>query len=92
MQWLQDKNQSNLDNRKNVRRETSKCYRNKTESQINELDTNSNIRNNRDLYMGISDVKNGYQTRTNLLKNEKGGLVADCLIILARRRERFSQL
>ena len=29
----------------------------------------------RDLYRGISDVKKGYQPRTNIVKDEKGDLV-----------------
>jgi len=34
MQWLQDKNQSSVDNRNNVRRETSRCYRNKNKEYL----------------------------------------------------------
>jgi len=50
------------------------------------------IKNIRDLYRGISDFKNGYQPRTNVLKEEKGDLVADSHSILARWRNHFSQL
>jgi len=44
------------------------------------------------LYRCISDFKNGYQRRTNIVKNEKGDLVSDCHSILARWRNHFSQL
>jgi hypothetical protein len=44
------------------------------------------------LYRGISDFKRDYQPRTNLVKNEKGNLVADSHSILAGWRNQFSQL
>ena len=45
-----------------------------------------------DLYRGINDFKKSYQTRSNVVKDEKGNLVADCYSILARWRNYFSQL
>jgi len=61
MQWLQDPNQSIVDNLNNVRHEASRHFRNKTKeclnAKIDELITNSKIKNIRDLYMGISDFK-----------------------------------
>jgi len=36
----------------------------------------------RDLYRGITDLKKGYQPRTNIVKDEKGDLVADSHSIL----------
>jgi len=60
--------------------------------KIKELATNSKIKNIRHLYRGISDFKKGYQPRTNIVKDEKGNLVADSHSILARGRKRFSQL
>ena len=57
-----------------------------------ELETNSKIKNVRDLYRDFSDFKKGYQPRTNLVKDEKGDLVADSHNILARWRNHFSQL
>jgi hypothetical protein len=33
------------------------------------------IKNIRDLYRGISDIKKGYQPRTNIVKDEKNGFV-----------------
>ena len=44
------------------------------------------------MYKGISDLKKGYQPRTDIVKDEKGDLVADCHSILARWRNHFSQL
>jgi hypothetical protein len=46
----------------------------------------------RDLYRGINDFNKGYQPTTNIVKNEKGDLVADSHSILARWRNYFSQL
>jgi hypothetical protein len=45
-----------------------------------------------DMYGCISDFKNGYRPRTNIVKDEKSDLVADCHSILARWRNYFSQL
>jgi len=61
-------------------------------SKIEELETNSKIKNIRDLYRGISDFRKGYQTRTIIVKNEKGDLVAGSYCILSRWRNYFSQL
>ena len=42
--------------------------------------------------MGISDFKEGYQPRTNIVKDEKVDLDADCHNIWARWGNHFSQL
>jgi hypothetical protein len=39
---------------------------------IYELENNSKIKNIWDLYIGINDFKKGYQTRTIIVKDEKG--------------------
>jgi hypothetical protein len=74
MQWFQDQSESNLDNLNNVRREASRHFRNKKreylKAKLEELETNNKIKNMRDLYRGISDFKNGYQPRTNIVKDE----------------------
>jgi hypothetical protein len=44
------------------------------------------------LYGGINDFKKGYQPRTNIVKDEKGDLVAESHSLLARYRQSFSQL
>jgi hypothetical protein len=46
----------------------------------------------RDLYRDIRDFKKGYQSRTNVGKDEKGDLVTDCYSIVAGWRNQFSQL
>ena len=46
----------------------------------------------RDLCRGISDFKKGYQPRRNIVKDEKGDLVADPHSIVARWRNYFSHL
>ena len=88
MQWVQDPSQNNVDNLNNVRREASRHFRNKKnaylKTKIEELETNSKIKNIRDLYRGISGFKKGYQPRTNVVKGEKGDLVADSYGIVAR--------
>jgi hypothetical protein len=58
------------------RREASRHFRNKSrkhlKDKMNELPTNSNNKNTRDLYRGINEFKSGYQPRSNLLKDENG--------------------
>ena len=46
-------------------------------AKIEELETNSNIKNIRDLYRGINDFKWGYQPTANIVKDDKGDLVAN---------------
>ena len=68
-----------IDNLNNVRREASRPFRNKKKAylkvKIEDLQTNSKIKNIRDLYRGISDFKKGYHPRTNIVKDETGDLV-----------------
>ena len=63
MQLVQDVNQSIIDNLHNVRHEANRHFRNKKKEylkvKIYELETNSKIKNMRDLYRGISDLKRG---------------------------------
>ena len=88
MQWIHDPSQSNVDILNNVRREVSRHFRDKNKAylrhKIEELETNSEIQNIRDLYSGINDFKQGYQPRCNIVKDEKGDLVADSHSIVAR--------
>jgi len=96
MQWIQDPSQSDVDILNNVRREVRRHFRDKKKAylraKIEELETNSMIQNIRDLYRGINDFKKGYQPRYNIVKDEKGDLVADSHSIVARWRNHFSQL
>ena len=61
-------------------------------AKIEELENNSKIKNIRDLYRGIKDMKKGYQPRTRIVKDEKGDLVADSHSIMARWWNYFSQI
>ena len=96
IQWSQDPSQSNVDNINNIRRKASRHFRNKKKeylkAKIDELETNSKIKNIRDLYGGINNLKKGYQRRTNKVKDKKGDLLTDSHSILARWRNHFSQL
>ena len=95
MQWIQDPSQSNVDNLNNVRQEVSRHFRNKKaylRAKIEELETNSKIKNIMDLYRGINDFKKGYQPRRIIMKDEKSDLVAESHSTVARWRNYFSQL
>ena len=76
LQWVQDPSQRNVDTLNNVRREASRHFRNKKKAylkaKIEDLETNSKIKNIRYLY---SDIKKGYQPRTDIVKDETGDLV-----------------
>jgi hypothetical protein len=75
MQRLQEPNQSNVDDLNNGRREASRHFSNKKKeylkAKIDEPETNSKIKNIRDLYRCINYFKKGYQLRTNRLKDDK---------------------
>jgi len=94
MLWLEDPNPSNVDNLITVRCDAIRHFRNKEkvffQAKIDELETNSNIKNIRDLYRGINDFKKGYDPRTKIIKDEKGDLVID--YHLTRWRKHFSHL
>ena len=96
MQWIQDPSQSNVDILNNVRREVSRHFRHKNKAylrtKIEEIETNGKIQNIRGFYRGINDIKKEYQPRCNIVKDEKGDLVADSHSIVARWRNYFSQL
>ena len=61
-------------------------------AKTDELETNSKIQNIRELYRGINYFKKGYKPRCNIIKDEKGDLVADSHSIVDRWRNYFSQL
>jgi hypothetical protein len=69
-------NEANL---RNVRRQASRHFRNKNreylKDKINEIELNSKNKSIRDLYRGITEFKS-YQPKTNLVKNERGDLLA----------------
>src|SRR5215469_10874590 len=72
MQWIRDPSRSNVDDLNNIRRDASRHCRNKEKAylkaKIEELETNSKVKNVRDLYRGINDFKKGYQPRTIIVK------------------------
>jgi len=61
MHWVQDRNQSNVDNLNNVRSETSRYFRKEKKAYLKakfeEIETNSKVKNNRVLYRDIIDFK-----------------------------------
>jgi hypothetical protein len=96
LQWVQDPSEVNEDNVSNVRREASRHSRNKKreylKDKINDIELNSKNRNIGDLYRGIIEFKKGYQPKTNLVKDERGDLLADAQKILTRWKNYFCQL
>jgi hypothetical protein len=93
---LQDPSEENEGNLSDIRREASRHVRNKKreylKGKINEIESNSKNMNISDLYRGINEFKKGYQLRTNLVKDERGDLVADPHKILNRWNNYFCQL
>jgi hypothetical protein len=61
-------------------------------AKIEKPETNSKIKNIRDLYGDINDFKKGYQPKTNIVKDEKGSLFADTYSVVARWKNHSSQL
>ena len=91
MKWEQDTSQSNVNNLNNVRSEARVHFRNKKQvylkAKVEELETvRSKISGTS---IGAYDCKKGYQPRTNIVKDERGNLVADCNSILGRWRNHF---
>jgi hypothetical protein len=86
----------NEDNLNNVRREASGRFRNKKreylKDKITEIELNSKNKNIIDLYRGITEFRKGYQPKTNLVKDERGDLLADPQKILTRWKNYFCQL
>jgi len=71
--WLQNPSQTSGYNINNVRRETSRAFRNKKEGTCerkNELETYSKNKKGSDLYRSINEYKKGYQPKSNLVKGE----------------------
>ena len=95
MEWVQDQSESIVDNSNNVRREASRHFRKKDgipENKIEEPETNSKIKNARDLFRDINDFKKGYQPRSNIVKDEKSDVLADSHRVLDRWIKHLSLL
>jgi hypothetical protein len=86
----------NEDNFSNARREARRFFRDKKreylKNKINELESDSKNKNIKELYRGINKFKKGYQPRSNLVKDEKGDLLADTHKIVNRWMNFFCQL
>jgi hypothetical protein len=61
-------------------------------AKIDELEYKCKIKNIRDLCIGISDYKKGFQPRTNIVRDKKDVLFTDSQSILVLWRNHFSQL
>jgi hypothetical protein len=85
---LQDPGEVNEDYLTNVKRETSRHFRNKKreyfKDKINELESNNKNKNIRNLYRGINEFKKGCQPITNLVKDKRGNLLVGPHKILNR--------
>jgi hypothetical protein len=93
---LQNPSQIYGHNLKNLRCETSRTFRYKKreyiKGKINELETNTENKNIRDLYRGINKFKKGYQPRINIIKDKNGNLLADPQSVLNRWKNFFIQV
>jgi hypothetical protein len=96
LQWLQNPSQVNGNSLQNLRRETSRNFRNKKREylrgKINELETNNKNKNIRYLYRDINEFKKGYQLRISITKDETGDMLADFQIVLNRWKNFFNQV
>jgi hypothetical protein len=76
--------------------ERSRHFRNKKrqylKDKINELESNGKNKNIRDLYRGINEFKKGYRPRINLVKDDRGDLLADPHKILNIWKNYFCEL
>jgi hypothetical protein len=95
-QWLQNSSQINGSSLQNLRRETSRTFRNKKreylKGKINELEANNKNKNIGDLYRRINEFKKGYQPMTNIVKDENGNLLADPQSVLNRWENFFNHM
>jgi hypothetical protein len=75
--------------------EASRHFRNKKmeylKGKIIEIELNSKNKNIRDLYRGITEFKKGYQTKTNMVKDERGNFLLDPQKNLTRWKNYFCQ-
>jgi hypothetical protein len=85
----------NEDNLRTVRREASRCFRNKkrenSKVKITDIELNNKNKNIRHLYRGKTEFEKRYQPKTNLVKDERGDL-ANPQKILTRWKNNFCQL
>jgi hypothetical protein len=81
LQWLHVPSVVNEDNLRNVRRDGSRRFRNKKneylKGKITYIELDSKNKNIRDLYRGITEFKKCYQSKTNLVSDERGDFLRD---------------
>jgi hypothetical protein len=79
-----------------LRHETSRTFRNRKrkylKGRINEIETNKEKKNIRDLYRGINEFKKRCQPGINVIKDENGNLQADPQNILNRWKNFFNKV
>jgi hypothetical protein len=82
--------QINGDNLQRLRRETSRIFRKKIgkclKDKMNKLETNNKNKNIRDSYRGINELKEEYQPRINIIKDENCNLLVDSQSVLNGRK------
>jgi hypothetical protein len=61
-------------------------------AKIEELETNSKIKNIGDWYRGISDFMKGYQPRTNIVKDEKGACYTIQLMLYSHFKQHLKPI
>jgi hypothetical protein len=93
---LQNPNQINGENLKNLRRETNRKVKKKKREylkcKINGLETNNKNKNIRDSYRGINEIKKGYQPRIDIIEDENDNLLAHSQSVLNRWKNFFNQV
>jgi hypothetical protein len=86
----------NEDNLRNLRREAIRYFRKMKREYLkvksNEIELNNKNKNIRDLYKGITECKNGYQLKTNLVRDDRCDLLAHTQKSLTRWKNYFCQL
>jgi hypothetical protein len=60
--------------------------------KINELETNNENKNIRNVYRGINEFKKGWQPKINIIKDENSNLLEDAQGVLNRWRNFFNQV
>ena len=86
------KNKNNNLYETNIKDSPPHFYEIQEEYKVLLFETNSQIKNNRDLYRGTNELQKGYQPRTNIVKVKQGDLVTNSHSTWARWRNHFSQL
>jgi D-alanyl-D-alanine carboxypeptidase len=81
LQWLRDPSKINRDHHQAFQEYKEGISE---RDKINKLAINSTNKNIRDLYRGINELKRGYQSRSNLVKDKNADLLAGTHNILNR--------